>query len=137
MDLKKIGLATLGGGVTLFLTGFLVWGIVLDKLHQDHVTQYEGLVKEIPNMALLGVAMVVFALLLAIIYERWANISTFRTGAIAGGLIAVLVGLNQGIMTMAFQNLFDWVIVGTDIFGNMVWGGLGGGVIGWILGKFD
>ena len=137
MNFQKIILATLGGAVVFFLAGWLIWGIALAGIHAEHTTVYEGLQKTMPSMVLVAAGQIVIALLFAIIYHRWAGIKTFATGAKAGALIAVLTTLSQDLMNMAFLNLYDWTVVITNIVGSLIWGAVGGGVIGWILGRGD
>ncbi len=135
MDFQKILLATLGGAVTLLLAGFVIWGLCLESIQSSHTIHYEGLRYEQPKMVLLAIAQVLFALLLAIIYNRWAGIKTFLSGAKAGAMIAFLVGLSHSMMMMSMLNLHGWANVAMDSVGNLLWGAIGGGVVGWILGR--
>jgi len=140
MNYQKILIATLGGAVVFFFAGWIIWGMALAGTRAAHMTHYDGLMKpegETQSFILIAVAMIVTALLYAIIYNRWAGIKTFATGAKAGAVIAVLAGLSSGIMSMAMMNLLDWTLVGIDVVGNLIWGALGGGAIGWILGRGD
>lgn len=135
MNLKRVLMATLAGTVVMFFAGWLIWGMLLFNLHEAHTVQYEGLTPEMPNMILMALAMVPSALLFAIIFDRWAGIKTFATGAKAGALIASLVGLGHDLMWLGSANLIDGTIVGTNIIANLAWGALAGGVIGLVIGK--
>lgn len=135
MNYQKLLLATLGGAVAFFFSGFLMWGIVLGSIQQNHTLIIEKLVKPQPDMVLMAIGMVVFSFLFSLIYHRWAGIKTFKTGAIAGAVIAILYGFGYDLMMLAQMNLIDNVVLLTDILANAVWGALGGGVIGWILGR--
>lgn len=135
MDLSKILLATLGGAFVFFLLGWIIWGFALYGIHEANTITYEGLQKEYPDLILIAVSMVFQALLYSIIFNRWAGISTFASGAKAGALIAGLSGFGYSLMMMASMNLINFTVAGTDLFGNLLWGAIGGGVIGWILGR--
>ncbi len=140
MNVQKIILGTLGGAVVFFFAGWLIFGMALMGTRAAHTTHYDGLMKPegaTEGFVLIAIAMIVTALLYTIIFNRWAGIKTFATGAKAGALIAVLGGLASGIMSMAMMNLFDWTVIGLDVVGNLIWGALGGGAIGWILGRGD
>ena len=78
--------------------------------------------------------MIVYGFLYSYIFHRWAGIKTFMGGAKAGALLAVVMGLGTGLMWLAMMNLINTTVVATDIIGNLIWGGLGGGAIGYILG---
>ncbi len=134
MDTKKLLIATLLGTLAMFFSGWLIWGVFIEPMKHSHVFECEGLYPEAPRVGLIAVAQVLTAFLWAYIYNRWAGISTFMTGAKAGVFLAVLFGLSYGIMTMAGTNLWNWTAVAMDLGGNIVWGGLSGGVIGWALG---
>ena len=137
MDIKKLLIATLVGTIVFFLLGWVIWGIILDPINADHVIEYEGLRPEYPNLSLIAASCLAFSLMLCYIYLKWANIKTFMTGAKAGALISVLVGLNYSLMMKASMNLVDWTVVGTDTIGNLVWGFVGGGVVGLVIGALS
>lgn len=65
---------------------------------------------------------------------RWANIKTLKTGAIAGVVIDLLIGIYYDFMTYAMMNVMDFNGIIVDILVNAVYGGLIGGVVGWVLG---
>lgn len=135
MDTQKIVLSTLAGTVVFFLVGYLIWGMALAGFHQENGPVIEGLVKNPPNLIFIAAAMLVTALLYSIIFNRWAGISTFATGAKAGALIAILMGLGSDLLNMGGTNMMSWPIVLSDVAGNLIWGALGGGVIGAVLGR--
>ncbi len=137
MDAKKTILGTLAGTVVMFLAGWAIWGFALFNIQKNHTQEYEGLMPDMPNMLLMALSMVSAALLFTIIFDRWAGIKTFKTGAMAGAVIALLIGLNHDLMWLASANLIDGTVVLTNIVGNLVWGALAGGVIGWVLGKLS
>ncbi len=131
---QRLVLATLGGAGALFLMGYLIWGLILGNIQTEHTTYYDGLGKENPNMWLIFFSMVCTSFVYTWIFDFWGQIATFKTGAKAGALIASIIGLGYDLMYLATMNLYDWTIVGTDLIGNLAWGAIGGGVIGWILG---
>ena len=96
----------------------------------------EGLVNE-SGSAFVYIAISCFttALLISVIFNRWANISTARSGAMAGAVIAALVGIVADTMVMGQYNLLDPIVLIINIFGNLAWGAIGGAAIGWLLGR--
>ncbi|MCJ7630002.1 MAG: hypothetical protein MUO50_16625 [Longimicrobiales bacterium] len=127
--------ATLAGGVTLFIVGFLLWGMALSGFFEAHVGSATGVVKEPMDMLHLALGQIIWAALLTVVMAKWAGVSGFgpgmKIGAIMGFLMSLSIGLNQFSMT----NLFDLTTVLTDPFVSAVWSGLGGGVIGLVLGS--
>ena len=135
MDAQKFTLATIAGAVVFFFAGYLIWGMALMNFHQSNTPEIPGLIKNPPDMILIGLAMVVTAILFTLIFQRWAGIKTFKTGAIAGAIIAILMGFGNELMYMASTHMMSWPVILVDILGNAVWGALGGGVIGAMLGR--
>lgn len=135
MNYQKMLLSTLAGGVVFYFAGWLIWGMALAPIQDGHMVNYEGLSKEMPDMVPMVISMFVTAFMFYYIFDRWAGIKTFVTGAKAGALLAVLMGLGHGLLMHSTMNLIDYTVIGTDLIGNAVWGALGGGVIGWLLGR--
>ena len=131
----RIIIAAVAGGAALFLLGFLVYGMALEGWMQSQVNQYPGLMYQEPNFITLILANLVWALLVALIFDRWASISTFVGGLLGGAAITFFMGLYYDLMTLSFMNLhksFTPVIV--DVVAFTVIGALAGGVIGMVLG---
>jgi len=137
MNVGKIGLATLVGFIVMFLSGWLIWGFGIEPLHKKYAIDYPGLILEMPRLEFIAISTVLTALLWSIIYNRWAGIKTFGTGAKAGILIAVLSGLSIDLMTHSSMNLSNnlALVMGSNVAANLVWGALSGGAIGWMLGR--
>lgn len=134
----KVLLAALAGGVAFFLLGWLVFGILLDPYYKSMMTE-QGVAAQRgqSDMILWAVALsnLVYGFLLALIYHRWASISTFQSGAIAGAIISFLITLSFDLGMYAMFTLWTGgagLIV--DPLANAVVGGIAGGVVGWALG---
>jgi hypothetical protein len=132
-------LATLVGGIVMFGLGFLIYGILLDAFMKANMTaEAVKLMKDPPNFILLFASNLVFAWVLAFIFERWASIKTFVTEAIAGAIIAGSIALAIDLQFSAIMNLMSgFVPVIVDVLGAVVLGGISGGVIGLVLGKLN
>jgi hypothetical protein len=135
MNTNKIIISGLVGGIAAFLIGFLIWGLALDSFMQAHNTAPAGAAREPMLMWAIIVGSLAYGLLYAVIYGRWANISTFRTGAIAGVLIGLLLAINYDFMSYAMMNMIDMTGLIVDILASGVYGALVGGVVGWMLGR--
>ena len=79
----RIIVAAVAGGAALFLLGFLVYGLLLEGWMESQMVKHDGLMLTTPNWVTLIIANIVWALLLTLIFDRWATIRTF-----AGGLSA-------------------------------------------------
>lgn len=128
-------MAALIGGVVNFLGGWLVYGIILDPYFRTLMTP-EGMaiIKDPPLLGGIFGGSVIWALLLALIYHRWASISTLKTGAIAGAVISLLVALSVDLSVYSMWNISSFMVVIVDPIGSAVLGAITGAVVGWILG---
>lgn len=129
MNLKNLTLSGLAGAVVNFHLGWLVYGIIfMDSFPQPE----EGT----NNMVLIFLACLVMSLFLAYIYMQWAQIKTMGTGAKAGAIIGLFLGLNWNLWTMVMETR-DIQTVILDVVLTVVMTAITGAVIGMVLGKLD
>ena len=129
-------LATLAGGLIFFFGGWLFWGILFEGTMQNLNSTPEGCMRGDEDMIMWAMAVgnLIWAYFFVYVYTKWASISTFKTGAIAGATICLILGLGMGLMgysMTAGQSLEGTLL---DVALNVVLGAIGGGVIGWVLG---
>jgi hypothetical protein len=127
-------LAALAGAVVLFFSGWLVYGILLMDFFVAQTIHYEGLLNEMPILGLLFLSHLVMAYLLVFIFEKWAKISSFDSGFVAGLILGFLIYLSIGLYFLAAMNLFSFVSIIVDVVVGALLIGLMGGVIAFILG---
>ena len=134
----RIIVAAVAGGAALFLLGFLVYGLLLEGWMESQMVKHDGLMLTTPNWVTLIIANIVWALLLTLIFDRWATIRTFAGGLIGGAMVAFLVILNKDLMTVSFMNMFSsYAPVAVDVAAFTVIGALSGGVVGAVLGVMN
>ena len=138
--LSRLLAATVAGGVVFFILGFIVYGLILDPMVMRPNTNPDALklMKDPPVWIPLILANLVSAFLLAYIFEKWASIRTFATGASAGATIMFLISLSFQLMFYAFMKMTDsFTPMIADILGSVILGAIGGGVIGLVLGMMN
>lgn len=134
----RVIVATVAGGAALFLLGFIVYGLLLEGWMKTQMVQYQGLMNATPNFVTLIIANIVWALLVALIFDRWATISTFVGGLIGGAMITFFMGLYYDMMSVSFMNLYSgFTPVVVDVIAFTVIGALAGGVVGAVLGMMN
>lgn len=132
----KILLATLAGAVTTFLTGWLLYGMAMKGFFDAQMLESaRGVMRAEPNLGAIFGACVAWSLLLAVIYDRWASISTFKTGAMAGAWIGFLVALGADLFSYGSINLTQPAVLIVDPLLNALQSAIAGGVIGVVLGR--
>lgn len=139
---KRVLIATLAGGVAAFLLGWLVMGILLKDYYAENCPAMQSMMKSEEEMMGTGLVFMflsncVMAYLFAIVFDRWANISTFTAGLLGGFLISLCVALSYDLSFYAMTNMFpnaSMVIV--DVLVSTGMGAVVGGIVAAVLGLF-
>ncbi len=133
---RKIVLSTVVGFVTMFLSGWLLFGMIL----KGQMEKWQAAIGDCgnlePDFPAMIIAQVALSLLLAILLIRM-NKETFMSGCIAGGWITLLIVIwYDGWMWATFP-FMDLEMAAFDIIGNTIIGSLTGGAIGWVASRLD
>lgn len=134
----KILLAALAGTIAYFLIGWLVFEGLLGKYMSANTTHIVGFKKspEESSMAMLMLSCAAYALLLAIVMGKWADINTFKEGVQLGAIMGILIAIMTNSYWYSTSNFFNgFAPLLVDVAAAGVTVGLMGGVIGWVLGK--
>ena len=134
----KVLTATLVGSITIFLLGYLIFGILLEPYTKVDEIQYIGLHKVPPDFLLLMLKNIVQAFLLVYIFEYLAGIRTFLGGMKVGAIIMFLTTISLNLNLLSIFNLHNGLTANIlDIVGETVRMALGGGIMGAVLGWMD
>jgi hypothetical protein len=134
----KVLTATLVGSITIFLLGYLIFGILLEPYTKVDEIQYIGLHKVPPDFLLLMLKNIVQAFLLVYIFEYLAGIRTFLGGMKVGAIIMFLTTISLNLNLLSILNLHNGLTANIlDVVGETVRMALGGGIMGAVLGWMD
>ncbi len=132
MNIQKTILATLAGFVALFGLGFVIYVLLLPDL-RFATDAAEAVTREyFPGIIIFEI---LFALLLAIIFGRWAAIKTFNTGMKAGAVIGLILGLCIGLWMYSTTTLFTGGVIWWYALTFSIRFAVAGGLVGWVLGR--
>lgn len=125
----KVIIAAIVGSVVSFLLGWLVYGTLLMDLMTANTTVYAGLMKEPPVLWAIFLSGLVWAILIAYIFDRWANTRTFMQGFTNGMIINFPFLLSMYLGYYAFMNLYSakWMCIDI-IIGTLFWGIVSGAI---------
>jgi uncharacterized membrane protein YagU involved in acid resistance len=135
MSNNKILVAGVIGAIVALILGFLIYGLACSSYFASHTT--EGIMRADADMVwwAMIVGHLTFGMLFAIIFGRWASISTFATGAKAGAVIGVLFALTFDLISFATSNIMDLTGALSDVVAMLVISAIVGGVVAWWLGR--
>ncbi len=123
--MKNKILAIICGTIALFGLGYLIY-VVLGF-------EFQTLEKlDIPKIILMEV---LYAILITIIFGKWAQIKTFSAGAQAGFILGAFIGGCSILHVYATGDLTDLtrVIIAAVTFGIRF--AVAGGIVAWFLGR--
>lgn len=136
MDTKKFLMGTLAGGIALFFLGYLFYGVLFMGFFEANQGTATGVMKE--DMQLVWWALILGNLalgaLLSYIFLKWANISTFGSGAQAAAVIGLLTSLSWDMISLATTNIGTLTGALADVAVFTVMCAIAGGVVGMVLG---
>ncbi len=125
MNNKSFFLSTIAGTIVYFLLGWLFYGILFTDLYPANQEE---------SMLFIFLGCLFYVLVFSVIYNRWANISTFKTGAIAGVILGLLYSLSMRFFMASSVGLDTEGLI-TEAFIAVVSTGIMGGVVGLTIGK--
>ena len=137
MSNSKILLAGLVGAIVAFLLGFIVYGNLLAEFFVENSGSASGVMRGDDEMQWIPMILghLTWGLLFAVIFGRWANITTFATGAKAGALLGFLIGASFDLIQLGSTHIPNLTGVIVDIIVMSIISAIVGGVVGWFLGR--
>ena len=116
--------AGLAGGITDFLLGWVLYGMVFHE--------YFGTGE--PNMGMIVGGCMSFGFLISYIYVRWANLVTFVSGAMAGAVLGTIMGFMNNFFMWSDDPQVDVTKFLLDVGISIVIGAIVGGVVAAVNG---
>lgn len=97
-------LATIVATVTMFVLGYLLWGMIAESIMGDHVVT--NVMKDPPDFVFIFLGNLISAFALCTLYSKWARgHHSAKEGAEFGAWIGVFMGLGAGLIMFATANL--------------------------------
>lgn len=132
----KVLLAAVAGAIATFLSGWLIYGMLLKGYFDSSLTEGARSISrgDHPIIWAIFLGGFAWALLLAMIFDRWANIRTWQGGGMAGAWIGFLIAIGANLFSYAQA---DWASMNAlllDACVNIVQGAISGAVSGFVLG---
>ncbi len=136
MDSKKFLIGTLAGGITLFLLGYLFYGMALADFFTKNTIAPTGTMKSMNDIIWWALILgnLATGALLTYIFLKQGNISSFGSGASAGAVIGFLMILGVDLVRYSTENWVGRKGAAADVLVFTVMSAIVGGVIGIVLG---
>lgn len=128
-------LAVLAGTLTLFVLGFLLYGVLLAGFFEANMGTATGVMRDPPLIWALLLGNVVYAYLLLVVFGRWGGMSSFGAGARVAGVLGFLIALSFDLVLYSTTNVATLTATIVDPLVFLVVSGAAGGAIAWMLSR--
>lgn len=141
MNIQKILIGGIVGGIVAFLLGWAIFGIVLHDMMEAGKTKFSGagvwkVDTETEMQTIIwaiAAAQFAWSFLLAWLFSKMGTTGAM-SGFINGFLIFLLMAAGFDLMMYAFSNLYVPSFYIKDILLSGAMGGVVGAVIAWVMG---
>jgi hypothetical protein len=135
MGNNKVLLAGIIGAVTLFILGFIVYGMLMGDFMATN-TGAPGVNKPMEEISFgwLVVSNLASGFFLAVVFGRYANINTASAGFQAGAVLGFLMAMGVDTAMYGTTNLYNMKAMWADVVMWTVMSAITGGVVAYVLG---
>ena len=123
---KSIIYSTITGTIVYFLLGWLFYGILFTELYPSEENQ---------SMLYIFLKCLFYVLVFSIIFGKWASITTFKSGALAGALLGFLYAVSMNFFMSSSSCQLDIERFITDVIIATISSAIMGGVVAVTIGK--
>jgi hypothetical protein len=135
MSTKRFVLATLAGGIALFVVGGVIYGVLTVSFFKANEGSAVGVMRETPDYVHLFLGQLVYGALLTVVIGKWAGQSGASAGLKMGAVLGALFGFAMNLTIFGVSNIQNITATLVDPFFAMIQLGIGGAVVGAVLAK--
>lgn len=128
MKTKNFLISGIAGGVTNFLLGWLLFGILFKDMFPQPA-------EDTNSMLFIALSSLTFGLFVAYIFVKWAQISTVTTGLKAGAIIGFFTELCYDFFYMAMNPETSLQMFVLDVVLTIILGAIVGAIVAIVNGK--
>ncbi|HMI78129.1 MAG TPA: hypothetical protein VK484_05015 [Ferruginibacter sp.] len=133
MDIKKLFLGTIAGGIAFFLLGWVIFGMLLMDFMNAHPGVAGNIHRPEPDMLYLAIGNLVWGLLYTYIFIK-AGVNSLAGGLINGGIIGCLMSIGFNCIMYGTSIVTSKTAMAADVAAITVMMAIGGAIIGMVLG---
>ncbi|MBP6558070.1 MAG: hypothetical protein KAX93_04300 [Flavobacterium sp.] len=127
MNVKNFIVGGIVGGVTDFLLGWLVYGLLLNDASDPNVGK--------ENLGIIFGGCLCFGLLLSFVFSQGEGITTWMAGMKMGGVIAMFMSLWYGFFEKMYSETVDLKMMAMSAVVSLILGGIVGATVAIVNGK--
>ena len=133
MNIKKLLMGGIAGGIAFFLLGWLIYG----KLLMGFMTAHPGLAGNVgraePDFMYLIIGNLAMGFLFAYIFVK-SGVTSLASGLVTGGIVGLLMGISVDCVTYATTTIASKTAMAADVAALTVMSAIGGAIIASVIG---
>jgi hypothetical protein len=133
MQIKKLLIGGIAGGIVFFLLGWLIYGKLLMGFMNDHPGLAGNISRAEPDFMYLIIGNLATGFLFAYIFVK-SGVTSPASGLVTGGIVGLLMGVSVDCMTYALTTITSKTAMAADVAGLTVMSAIAGAVIAAVIG---
>jgi len=133
MDIKKLFMGGITGGVLFFLLGWVIYGILLMNFMTAHPGAAGNIGRPEPDFLYLIIGNLAMGFLMAYIFIK-ANVNSLVSGFITAAIIGLLMAVGYDCMAYATSTAISKTGMAVDVAAATAMSAITGAVVGAVLG---
>jgi hypothetical protein len=133
MNIKKLLMGGIAGGIVFYLLGWLIYGILLMGFMNEHPGLAGNLSRAEPDFMYLIIGNLAMGFLFAYIFIK-SGITSPASGLVTGGIVGLLMGVAVDCITYATTTVTSKTAMAADVAGLVVMTAIGGAIIAMVIG---
>ena len=135
MNIKKLLIGGIVGGILFFGLGYLIYGNLLTGFMQKHPGTATGVDRAMEDLQFLYLIIgnMAMGFLLAYIFVK-GNVNSMAGGLITGGIVGLLVSVGFDCVMYATTNVISKTAMAADVAAMTVMCAVVGAIVGMVMG---
>jgi len=133
MNIKKLLMGGIAGGVVFFLLGWVIYGMLLMDIMNANPGTAGNIGKNPPDFLYLIIGNLAMGFLMTYIFIR-ANVNSLGAGFITAAIVGLLMGVGYDCTAYATSTVISKKGMAVDVAAFTVMSAITGAVVGAILG---
>lgn len=135
MDIKKLLMGGIVGGILFFGLGYLIYGNLLTGFMQKHPGTATGVDRAMDDLQFLYLIIgnMASGFLMAYIFVK-GNVNTIGNGLVTGGIVGALVSIGFDCVMYATTHVISKTAMAADVAASTVMCAIVGAVVGMVMG---
>ncbi len=135
MDIKRLVIGTVAGGIALFILGYVIWNMLFTDFFAANAGSAAGVAKEPQVMWAIALGTLSYAALLTLAIGTRAGSPTIVEGLKIGAIVGFLMWFGADMIIYGVWNISNLTAAIADSLLELVRGGISGAVIAAVLAK--